>query len=868
MLRSIRNVSFSFFCNRKLDLLKPIACLTCETLRPFILTKRSNYGRVVCSSKIMTDVLSILLPLDDAFLSSEAVFYVNLLRKCISSKNLLIARLVHDHLIKLGFVSEAFVSNVLLNVYAKARSFDDGNKLFDEMPHRDLFSWCTLISGYVSHGFNLEAYCLFKRMIQMGTKPNHFVVSSVLKACSALEILELGALVYGLAVKGGLTFDTFVEVALVGVYAKCGAFDDALKLFYEIPVKSSVCWNAIISGCIQNGYLLKAAEMSREMCRIGFIMDLVTLRIVMRASSALEMPDFCKLLHVYSIKIGLDTDSYVVAELVRLLINLGKVAYMSEVFGKVRRPDVSLYALLISGYHLHGHRAEAVKLAEELFVLKYELKEGALVIILNLCLLKEECTQIHACILKYGYLSYLSVGNALISVYFRSGEMLLANETFHEMPVHDSISWTAIMTGLIHSFHFEEALERFQAFLKTDMQLDQHCVATAVNACTGLLAIDEGRQIHALAVKHGLDFSNFINASILHMYAKCGYIDSAARLFSYASFSCDLVLTNVMLAGYCWNSKPLMALDLFRWEYQAGLVPDQFSLSTILGACADMKSLKVGEHIHCLIVKSGFEFSDIVVGNSIVSMYVKSGNMNYACKFFYSMRRRSVILYQMLMLGYLSHKGKRDPLILFTLMQRSPLCVAFARILRGSDIDVSRLFRNVQATIVKMGLVSDFHMRNTPMGLFDVASSAASHELLGDNTSCGVVFSEYPENGETGRNFDSQGHSKLKDRRQDRYSYLDGIDFYLDIAYPNCEPSSFFLRQNDLIGIGTLKSLESDNYKNASILDNKWSVVDTISEVEVFSWKTMASGYGQNNPVIVSRRIEQGLVVIVSFELE
>jgi len=559
-------------------------------------------------------------------------------------------------------------------------------------------------------------------MYQSGLKPNHFLISSALKGCSLSGILYLGILIHGVVIKSGLGFDRFVEIGLVGMYAKCGSLDDALKTFYEIPVKSLVAWNAMISGYVMNGLFMEAAELCLEMCQVGFLMDLVTLRIVSSAASVLEMFEFCKCLHVYSIKIGLDADSFMVAEFVRLLTKLGEVNYMGKLFSAVKKPDASLYSLLISEYQFHGHRVEAVKLAEELLVLDRSPKQGALVTVLNLCRCLVEGRQIHSHILKTGHFSYLPVGNALISMYIRFEELVDANSVFHRMPEHDVVSWTAIMAGLVHNLQFKEAFEAFHAFRKTGIQLDQHSVVTVTTACTGLLDIDKGKQIHALALKLGFESSDFMNASMLHMYAKCGYIDSASRLFSCSSLSQNLIFTNIMLAGYCWNSQPLKALELFSREYQSGLIPDEFSYSTILGACADIRSKGVGEEIHCCIVKSGFEFSDVIVGNAIISLYVRCGCISSACKFFHSMKRWNRDSYATLMLGYMQNTGSSKALRLFYQMQQSGLRanpVIFARMLRGcADVAAIDLGKQIHASIIKMGLVSDVYIDNALVGMY------------------------------------------------------------------------------------------------------------------------------------------------------
>jgi len=82
------------------------------------------------------------------------------------------------------------------------------------------------------------------------------------------------------------------------------------------------------------------------------------------------------------------------------------------------------------------------------------------------------------------------------------------------------------------------------------------------------------------------------------MYAKCHCIEGAAELFTHALFPRNLVVTNAMLSGYCWNFLPDKALLLFCRDYQFGMCPDRFTFSTILGACADIRAKQVGEQIH------------------------------------------------------------------------------------------------------------------------------------------------------------------------------------------------------------------------------------------------------------------------------
>jgi len=47
-------------------------------------------------------------------------------------------------------------------------------------------------------------------------------------------------------IKTGLMMDIVVGSSLVGMYAKCNAFEKAMWLFNDMPQKDVACWNTVI----------------------------------------------------------------------------------------------------------------------------------------------------------------------------------------------------------------------------------------------------------------------------------------------------------------------------------------------------------------------------------------------------------------------------------------------------------------------------------------------------------------------------------------------------------------------------------------------------------------------------------------------
>lgn len=56
-----------------------------------------------------------------------------------------------------------------------------------------------------------------------------------------------------------------VEVALMDMYSKCGAPDEAMKSFDDISIKSVLAWSAMIVGLAMNGLSREALDSFAQM---------------------------------------------------------------------------------------------------------------------------------------------------------------------------------------------------------------------------------------------------------------------------------------------------------------------------------------------------------------------------------------------------------------------------------------------------------------------------------------------------------------------------------------------------------------------------------------------------------------------------
>lgn len=181
----------------------------------------------------------------------------------------------------MGDVSQAFSTmqvrdivswNSLIAGFSENNMLDDALDTFQKMPKRDEVSWTTVISAYVQAGQFENALKMFLQMLRAGMKPRDFALISLLSACSSTGTTKLGKQIHGLILKNGFNSCLCVCNALITMYFKCGSLD-GFSVFEDMPVQDIISWNAVLTGCAQNGLGEKAIRIFEQMKAAGIFPD-------------------------------------------------------------------------------------------------------------------------------------------------------------------------------------------------------------------------------------------------------------------------------------------------------------------------------------------------------------------------------------------------------------------------------------------------------------------------------------------------------------------------------------------------------------------------------------------------------------------
>jgi pentatricopeptide repeat protein len=95
----------------------------------------------------------------------------------------------------------------------------------------------------------------------------------------------------------------------------------------------------------------------------------------------------------------------------------------------------------------------------------------------------------------------------------------------------------------------QKALDLFQQMQQEGVGLDPITLVGVLNACASVVALDKGMHTHELIMQRGWDSDVFLGSSLVDMYAKCGSMHSACRVFNKMPTQ-DLVTWNAMIFGH------------------------------------------------------------------------------------------------------------------------------------------------------------------------------------------------------------------------------------------------------------------------------------------------------------------------------
>ncbi|XP_011656423.1 putative pentatricopeptide repeat-containing protein At3g25970 [Cucumis sativus] len=565
---------------------------------------------------------------------------VDLLRDCVDARFLKQAKTVHGFLLKSKFSNHH--SLVLLNhvahAYSKCSDIDAACRLFDQMSQRNTFSWTVLIAGLAENGLFLDGFEFFCEMQSQGIFPDQFAYSGILQICIGLDSIELGNMVHAQIVIRGFTSHTFVSTALLNMYAKLQEIEDSYKVFNTMTEVNVVSWNAMITGFTSNDLYLDAFDLFLRMMGEGVTPDAQTFIGVAKAIGMLRDVNKAKEVSGYALELGVDSNTLVGTALIDMNSKCGSLQEARSIFNShfITCRFNAPWNAMISGYLRSGFNEKALELFAKMCQNDIYLDHYTYCSVFN-AIAALKCLslgkKVHARAIKSGLeVNYVSISNAVANAYAKCGSLEDVRKVFNRMEDRDLISWTSLVTAYSQCSEWDKAIEIFSNMRAEGIAPNQFTFSSVLVSCANLCLLEYGQQVHGIICKVGLDMDKCIESALVDMYAKCGCLGDAKKVFNRIS-NADTVSWTAIIAGHAQHGIVDDALQLFRRMVQLGVEPNAVTFLCVLFACSHGGLVEEGLQYFKLMKKTYGLVPEMEHYACIVDLLSRVGHLNDAMEF-------------------------------------------------------------------------------------------------------------------------------------------------------------------------------------------------------------------------------------------
>lgn len=420
-----------------------------------------------------------------------------MLKACAQLSRFGSGRGVHKDVVVFGEESNLQVRNSVLDMYSKCGDVGSARQVFDEMSERDVFSWNSMMSGYVWNGL-----------------PH--------KAVEVLGVMKKDGC--------GCEPDVVTWNTVMDAYCRMGQCCEASRVFGEIEDPNVISWTILISGYAGVGRHDVSLGIFRQMVNVGMVSpDVDALSGVLVSCRHLGALASGKEIHGYGLKIMCGDVFYrsAGAALLMLYAGWGRLDCADNVFWRMDKSDVVTWNAMIFGLVDVGLVDLALDCFREMQGRGVGIDGRTISSILPVCDLR--CgKEIHAYVRKCNFSGVIPVYNALIHMYSIRGCIAYAYSVFSTMVARDLVSWNTIIGGFGTHGLGQTALELLQEMSGSGVRPDLVTFSCALSACSHSGLVNEGIELFYRMTK---DFSmtpareHF--SCVVDMLARAGRLEDA-----------------------------------------------------------------------------------------------------------------------------------------------------------------------------------------------------------------------------------------------------------------------------------------------------------------------------------------------------
>ncbi|GKU94129.1 hypothetical protein SLEP1_g7657 [Rubroshorea leprosula] len=577
--------------------------------------------------------------------------------------------------------------------------------------------------------------------------------------------------------------------------------------------------------------------------------------------------------HALILTTGNSSNIFLAAKLISLYASLGKPDLSTEVFDSLCSPkDIFLWNSIIKSHFSNGNYPESFSYYVDMRLSEVLPSDFTIPMVVGGCaeLCWLDCGRyVHGLVSKCGFFNENSaVGSSFVYMYAKCGSMENACLVFDEIIVRDVVSWTALVIGYVQNGDSERGLECLREMIRVggdDERPNFRTLEGGFHACGKLGLLAEGRCLHGLVVKSGLDCYVVVQSSVLLLYSKWGNIGEA-----YASF-CEVVDKDIIswtsiIGVYARFGLMKESTDLF-WKMQDdGICPDGVVISCMFLGFGNFMSACEGKAFHGLIVRRHYML-DQTVQNALLSMYCKFGLLSVADQLFGFMPEHNTESWNTMVSGYSKMGNEAQSIRLFREMQHLGIETdsnsLVSVIVSCSQLGAICIGLSVHGYIIKNHMGDNISIANSLIDMYGKSGKQTFARRIFQRTPRDVItwnsmISSYTHCGnfaEAVALFEEMVLGSLKPNLATFITVLSACSHLA--SSEKGETIHNYIKEEGYELSQSLATSLVDMYAKCGRLEKSRELFDSMKERDAVSWNVMISGYGMHGDAELAFQVFQ-----------
>ncbi|KAF6154902.1 hypothetical protein GIB67_018339 [Kingdonia uniflora] len=204
---------------------------------------------------------------------------------------------------------------------------------------------------------------------------------------------------------------------------------------------------------------------------------------------------------------------------------------------------------------------------------------------------------LHGWVVKLGFGSHVVVGCSVLDFYVKHEDVGDAYSVFAGILSRDVVIWNSMINGFVRCGFSIEVLGCFRKMMGEGAKMDGKTIPSVLSACGKEGDLMKGKEIHGQVLKIlKFDMDVVIGNSLIDMYAKCGSVEYAEKVFENMH-SWSVVTWTTLISGYGVHGKGEKSLILFEKMRLHGFQPNCVTFTAVLASCSHSGLIDQGRSV-------------------------------------------------------------------------------------------------------------------------------------------------------------------------------------------------------------------------------------------------------------------------------